>query len=92
MPKDSRLRVPGLPGASFTRALALTALALLTAAAAHAAAWLPAGIPLNTQPGAQSQLRAVTDGRGGFLAAWVDTNRGTPRILAQRVDSTGVLR
>lgn len=92
MPKDSRLRVPGLPGASFTRALALTALALLTAAAAHAAAWLPAGIPLNTQPGAQSQLRAVTDGRGGFLAAWVDTNGGTPRILAQRVDSTGVLR
>lgn len=92
MPKDSRLRVPGLPGGSFSRVLAMVALTLFTAAAAQAAAWLPAGIPFNTQPGAQTQLRAVTDGRRGFLAAWVDTNGGVPRILAQRVDSSGVLR
>ena len=88
MPKDSRLRVPGLPGGSFTRGLAVVALALLTTAAAQAA-WLPSGTPFAVAPGNPAGLRAVTDGRGGFIAAWIDTTGGVARILAQRVDSTG---
>src|SRR6185436_18152521 len=84
---------PGPTGSSFTRVLAAAALALAAvSSSAHAAAWLPAGIPLRQSAGAQSSVRAVSDGRGGFLAAWVDTISGTPAILAQRVDSTGVLQ
>lgn len=92
MSKDSRVRVPGFPGSPVVRALATTAAAVLAIAAASPAAfaaWSPAGYPFSTAAGEQSSLRAVTDGRGGFLAAWVDTNGGTPRIFSQRVDSTG---
>ena len=93
MSKAPRHRVPGLPGSSFTRALAVACVALATAGtAAFAAAWTPAGIPFSTAPGDPSGLRAVSDGRGGFIAAWIDTIGGPNRIFCQRVDSTGVTR
>ena len=89
MSKDPRHRVPGAPGSSFTRALAVACLAVAAASSAAIAAWSPSGYPFSTANGEQSSLRAVTDGRGGFIAAWIDTNGGTPRIFSQRVDSTG---
>lgn len=89
MSKDPRHRVPGLSGPSLTRAVVLAGAALALASSVATAAWSPAGFPFSTANGEQSGLRAVTDGRGGFIAAWIDTNGGTPRIFGQRVDSTG---
>ncbi len=92
MSKDSRVRVPGNPGHFTVRVVAtatlVTTLSLCAAASAFAA-WSPSGFAFSAASGAQSSLRAVTDGRGGFIAAWVDTNGGSPRIFSQRVDSTG---
>lgn len=89
MSKDPRHRMPGLPGSSLTRALAAAGVAIALASSAALAAFSPTGFPFSTANGDPSGLCAVTDGRGGFIAAWIDTNGGSPRVLGQRVDSTG---
>src|SRR5512143_3420519 len=73
MSKDSRDRVPGIPGSPVVRALvrniawsiAVAGLVVAAASTAAFAAWSPSGYPFNTAGGTQSSLRAVTDGRGG---------------------------
>ncbi len=94
MSKDTRHGVvarPGRSGAPFTRTLAAAAAALtLVASAASAANWSPAGIAFSTAANAVSSLRAVTDGRGGFIAAWIDARNTPAEIYCQRVDSAGV--
>lgn len=93
MSKDSRHRVPGWPGSSFTRALAAAGLMLaLGQSAAIAAPWRLDGAPVDSSATGQTNLRAVTDGRAGLIAAWIDTLTGVPAIRCQRVDSTGAVR
>jgi len=93
MSKDPRHRVPGRAGSSFTRALAVTTFLLALGGATPALAqWRVQGIPFDSTATGQNSLHAVTDGRHGFIAAWIDTLSGVPAIRCQRVDSTGSVR
>jgi hypothetical protein len=49
------------------------------------------GIPLCAAPGNQNQEDVVSDGAGGFFAAWVDGRDGTGSVYAQHIHSTGVV-
>lgn len=93
MSKDPRYRAPGFPGPSLTRALvAACVVAAMAQAAPAAAQWRPQGAAFDSAATGQNSLRAVSDGRAGFIAAWIDTLTGTPAIRCQRVDSTGAVR
>lgn len=65
-------------------------LALLSwAGLASAANWTATGVGFNTTAGNASNLRMVSDGRGGFVAAWIDARNTPVEVYCQRVDSTG---
>lgn len=53
--------------------------------------WAPDGIAVNARTGEQTDARAVSDGAGGMIVAWVDTRSGTADIYAQRVRADGSL-
>ncbi len=91
MSKEPSRRSPGSRGTSFVRVLAAALVTLgMVASAASAASWTPAGVEFVNALTNQSSLRSVSDGQGGFIAAWLDARNAPAEIFCQRVDSTGV--
>jgi hypothetical protein len=59
--------------------------------AAGAKRWDPAGVPLCTAPGVQSNARSITDGRGGAIVTWLDARSGVNSdVYVQRISASGV--
>ena len=71
-------------------AILAVAVSLIVPRLATAANWTPAGVAFTTASGNASNLRMVSDGRRGFIAAWIDARNTPAEIYCQRVDSTGV--
>ncbi|MEQ1833825.1 MAG: hypothetical protein ABL977_12285, partial [Candidatus Eisenbacteria bacterium] len=70
--------------------LCAAVLAMLSLAGRVSAAnWTATGVAFNIAAGDASNLRMVSDGRGGFVAAWIDARNTPAEIYCQRVDSTG---
>jgi hypothetical protein len=46
-------------------------------------------IRLGTPPGERT-LPSIAEGRGGYLAAWVDERHGVPMVFAARINNAGV--
>ncbi len=64
----------------------------LTSDGTAAAGWPAHGLPLCSSPGLQQYPRAVSDGAGGIVVAWIDyrdVSRGA--VYAQRVTAAGAL-
>ena len=71
------------------RMVATMLVMLSLAASVKAANWSASGLSFNSATGNASGLRMVSDGRGGFIAAWIDARVAPTQIFCQRVDSTG---
>ncbi len=52
------------------------------------ALWSPTGVPVCTASNNQTGVKLISDGAGGFIAAWFDLRTATG-LYAQRVTSTG---
>lgn len=90
MPNAPRPCVRVIPGPASVRSLCLAVVALVLAATTSTAApWRATGVAVDSAATGQGTLRAVSDGRGGLIAAWVDTLSGSPDLRCQRIDSTG---
>jgi hypothetical protein len=57
--------------------------------ASGAVQWAANGIPLSAAVGDQWQVRLVSDGGGGAIAAWRDVRTGREDIYCQSVDRSG---
>jgi predicted lipoprotein with Yx(FWY)xxD motif len=77
------------------RALSLVLLAavlLVSHAPDVRAKWREDGTALCTAEGEQYDQKAVSDGGGGAIVAWLDRRSGAYQIYAQRVDVLGVVQ
>jgi hypothetical protein len=55
--------------------------------------WTSTGVAVCTATGNQWDLRAISDGAGGAIAAWQDARAGaTYDLYAQRIDGTGAVK
>jgi len=52
--------------------------------------WALNGVPVVVKTGKQKDVKIVTDGSGGAIAVWADSNNGYWDIYAQRINSSGV--
>jgi hypothetical protein len=64
---------------------------LSTPALAASSVWPTQGLPVCQASGAQSGVRAVSDGLNGAVVAWVDYRSSTTDIYAQRVGRYGTV-
>ena len=71
------------------RKIAAMLVTLSLAVSVHAANWNANGLSFNSTTGNASNLRMISDGRGGFIAAWIDARVAPTQIFCQRIDSTG---
>jgi len=53
-------------------------------------AWSASGVPVSTAPGWQTHVHAVSDGSGGAIVVWTNSNASSD-IYAQRIDPNGAL-
>jgi hypothetical protein len=58
--------------------------------AAGVVQWDPAGVPVCTASGAQSQIVMVSDQRGGAVILWVDERNGNEDLYFTRINASGV--
>src|SRR5439155_413586 len=63
----------------------------LDAAGAIVSGWPAGGVLVCGAPGAQSEVRIVTDGAGGVIAVWRDDRDPTSRLYANAVLASGAL-
>lgn len=53
--------------------------------------WAAGGVPLCSAAGAQSGVRACSDGAGGAIVTWEDARTGTNDIYGQRISAAGAV-